>query len=145
MRPWLSTLSAFFFFNDTATTEIYTLSLHDALPIWSEAVFGARDTGFEVFQAGNVLRFFELARVHAEVTVRCLENAFQVIEAETCIGRERTHNAQPDALMNQPVEFGQVQSAGGHVLACGNHGFRGLAALRQSSSHRTSEQSAIQK
>src|SRR3712207_8787526 len=26
--------SMFFFFNDTATTEIYTLSLHDALPIW---------------------------------------------------------------------------------------------------------------
>src|SRR3712207_7092341 len=25
----------FFFVNDTATTEIYTLSLHDALPIWS--------------------------------------------------------------------------------------------------------------
>ena len=28
-------LSSFFFFNDTATTEIYTLSLHDALPIYS--------------------------------------------------------------------------------------------------------------
>src|SRR2546425_3271080 len=28
-------LSVFFFFNDTATTEIYTLSLHDALPISS--------------------------------------------------------------------------------------------------------------
>src|SRR5258707_7242278 len=27
---------SFFFFNDTATTEIYTLSLHDALPIYSE-------------------------------------------------------------------------------------------------------------
>src|SRR2546428_13311663 len=26
-------LALFFFFNDTATTEIYTLSLHDALPI----------------------------------------------------------------------------------------------------------------
>src|SRR3989441_7765990 len=26
----------FFFFNDTATTEIYTLSLHDALPIYRE-------------------------------------------------------------------------------------------------------------
>src|SRR5438067_5265286 len=25
-----------FFFNDTATTAIYTLSLHDALPIWGE-------------------------------------------------------------------------------------------------------------
>ena len=29
-------LSFFFFFNDTATTEIYTLSLHDALPIYGE-------------------------------------------------------------------------------------------------------------
>src|SRR3712207_8222855 len=28
-------LDSFFFFNDTATTEIYTLSLHDALPIFS--------------------------------------------------------------------------------------------------------------
>src|SRR3712207_9254940 len=27
--------SYFFFFNDTATTEIYTLSLHDALPIYT--------------------------------------------------------------------------------------------------------------
>src|SRR3712207_8994931 len=31
----------FFFFNDTATTEIYTLSLHDALPIFLIIVFGA--------------------------------------------------------------------------------------------------------
>src|SRR2546426_5518680 len=30
--------SPFFFFNDTATTEIYTLSLHDALPIWALTV-----------------------------------------------------------------------------------------------------------
>src|SRR2546421_2756266 len=28
-------VSSFFFFNDTATTEIYTLSLHDALPIYA--------------------------------------------------------------------------------------------------------------
>src|SRR2546430_10956293 len=31
----LASFSVFFFFNDTATTEIYTLSLHDALPIWA--------------------------------------------------------------------------------------------------------------
>src|SRR2546430_15362423 len=31
----LPTSSNIFFFNDTATTEIYTLSLHDALPIWT--------------------------------------------------------------------------------------------------------------
>src|SRR6266545_8305397 len=32
-----STFLFCFFFNDTATTEIYTLSLHDALPIYSQA------------------------------------------------------------------------------------------------------------
>src|SRR3990167_7036848 len=34
---------SYFFFNDTATTEIYTLSLHDALPIYVE--YGAADIG----------------------------------------------------------------------------------------------------
>src|SRR2546429_1777118 len=33
MKYTVSTAIRFFFFNDTATTEIYTLSLHDALPI----------------------------------------------------------------------------------------------------------------
>src|SRR5256885_14812207 len=45
----------FFFFNDTATTEIYTLSLHDALPI---------------FPLDRLLPGFrprELARVHEQV------------------------------------------------------------------------------
>src|SRR3712207_4397886 len=32
-------LACFFFFNDTATTEIYTLSLHDALPIFRQFEF----------------------------------------------------------------------------------------------------------
>src|SRR5687768_17916105 len=35
----------FFFFNDTATTEIYTLSLHDALPIWGDQVDARDQTG----------------------------------------------------------------------------------------------------
>src|SRR5438132_13573101 len=34
-RPVFCRLRSVFFFNDTATTEIYTLSLHDALPICS--------------------------------------------------------------------------------------------------------------
>src|SRR5947209_18601000 len=33
----------FFFFNDTATTEIYTLSLHDALPILDYQLISADD------------------------------------------------------------------------------------------------------
>src|SRR6266849_7150548 len=40
-------LGTFFFFNDTATTEIYTLSLHDALPI-----FARRDLREHLSQRG---------------------------------------------------------------------------------------------
>src|SRR2546422_11399876 len=38
LLPMRALFSTFFFFNDTATTEIYTLSLHDALPISLEKV-----------------------------------------------------------------------------------------------------------
>src|SRR2546421_5257973 len=38
-------LLSFFFFNDTATTEIYTLSLHDALPISRRREVAVREQG----------------------------------------------------------------------------------------------------
>src|SRR2546426_5159435 len=49
MRPRCAVCNySFFFFNDTATTEIYTLSLHDALPIsyqrWASWFRGASST-----------------------------------------------------------------------------------------------------
>src|SRR5438874_11020257 len=63
-----------FFFNDTATTEIYTLSLHDALPIseiWREAgiLSGtlARLQGYKSDQRRRVLNdalLFATARKH---------------------------------------------------------------------------------
>src|SRR2546422_4750290 len=52
----------FFFFNDTATTEIYTLSLHDALPIYLLATLlapsrgGARVAGYDVARDGLAVR-----------------------------------------------------------------------------------------
>src|SRR5438034_11728275 len=62
-------LSVFFFFNDTATTEIYTLSLHDALPIgqrrrrarsdWSSATVGERAMLLAADDADRVLRLLE--------------------------------------------------------------------------------------
>src|SRR5438876_8554518 len=42
----------FFFFNDTATTEIYTLSLHDALPISRNARARARRSSSATTYAG---------------------------------------------------------------------------------------------
>src|SRR3712207_8782900 len=43
-------VTPFFFFNDTATTEIYTLSLHDALPIYPAAAAPGAD---HVARAGH--------------------------------------------------------------------------------------------
>src|SRR5687768_18010421 len=40
----ISCLLSFFFFNDTATTEIYTLSLHDALPILTRTLAPKRSS-----------------------------------------------------------------------------------------------------
>src|SRR2546426_8794588 len=40
----------FFFFNDTATTEIYTLSLHDALPIYNDIFFAKSTDGGATFK-----------------------------------------------------------------------------------------------
>src|SRR2546426_2560569 len=58
-------ISFFFFFNDTATTEIYTLSLHDALPIYDRRVSrlaglkqldNAREAPGDVFGLGGLAR-----------------------------------------------------------------------------------------
>src|SRR5438105_7371004 len=56
----LFSICLFFFFNDTATTEIYTLSLHDALPIcrgsstWSAPLARARTKQGHVHAAAEV-------------------------------------------------------------------------------------------
>src|SRR5258707_2701610 len=60
-RPHLWTF--FFFFNDTATTEIYTLSLHDALPISN----GRRDHALVVSpKKARELVLYELNTLNVE-------------------------------------------------------------------------------
>src|SRR5688572_32495545 len=81
----------FFFFNDTATTEIYTLSLHDALPIWqglrgqarrdlhSEAVVAQE----HVADAGHQDRkSTRLNSSHSQISyaVFCLKKKIQTLE-----------------------------------------------------------------
>src|SRR5260370_28954557 len=58
----------FFFFNDTATTEIYTLSLHDALPIFNPADYRVEFYGDTLFalqrlatREGQAVRSFRAA------------------------------------------------------------------------------------
>src|SRR3712207_6875711 len=69
----------FFFFNDTATTEIYTLSLHDALPISSPSTlpippwqvpcfpsFFLWGSVPDAFIDGNILTVLFLVRIRSE-------------------------------------------------------------------------------
>src|SRR5438477_4756526 len=49
-RHDICAVSSFFFSNDTATTEIYTLSLHDALPIWDPRAHRQRRLWVEIDQ-----------------------------------------------------------------------------------------------
>src|SRR5436189_4776844 len=65
--------SRFFFFNDTATTEIYTLSLHDALPIYSA---------------------FARRHVHADVRARLLDQP-----ADAACARSEEHTSELQSPM----------------------------------------------
>src|SRR3989441_10837965 len=66
----------FFFFNDTATTEIYTLSLHDALPI--SAIHGAAPTWVKI---ENVLHEFSHLPGVQEDTLDIMMNLRKVVFA----------------------------------------------------------------
>ena len=75
-----------------------------------QAVFGAGYASFKKLHAGNVLGFFELAGVHAEVAVGGFEHALKVVEAERIVGGEGADDAEADALVNQAIEFGEFGS-----------------------------------
>src|SRR3712207_8387391 len=67
----------FFFFNDTATTEIYTLSLHDALPICLDALLvHQREAGVTVLERGEHVLGAERRRVgRARLVAQALERS----------------------------------------------------------------------
>src|ERR1039457_2908531 len=60
-----SSVSCFFFFNDTATTEIYTLSLHDALPIHAHMAWKIRPSFLDYHQYDDARTLWQ----HQEGTV----------------------------------------------------------------------------
>src|SRR5260221_12336104 len=68
-------LHLFFFFNDTATTEIYTLSLHDALPIWLNAIAfigAAQFTGWLGQRFGRSEEHTSELQSHSDLVCRLL-------------------------------------------------------------------------
>src|SRR6202522_1357533 len=83
MQPYSSRLS--FFFNDTATTEIYTLSLHDALPIFQ--LFGR--VARLRFEGGQL--FLLLREVGDRKSTRLNSSHLRISYAVFCL--KKTHRA----------------------------------------------------
>src|SRR3712207_7344417 len=89
----------FFFFNDTATTEIYTLSLHDALPIWRreglmEHGNGASNgsaTGEDFLRAENVIKRFGAVEVDRKST-RLNSSHANISYAVFCLKKKKNNN-----------------------------------------------------
>src|SRR5439155_21700447 len=69
----IRTLSCLFFFNHPATTEIYTLSLHDALPILPQGLLGYSEGTFEEAACSC-----EILVVHEQPAVRSEEHTSEL-------------------------------------------------------------------
>src|SRR3712207_7427882 len=69
----------FFFFNDTATTEIYTLSLHDALPIYAHAAIEQARIGAE---AANRARWLQAMPANLLTPTALAERASELARSE---------------------------------------------------------------
>src|SRR2546425_2672746 len=97
----LCILPSFFFFNDTATTEIYTLSLHDALPI--SAARGQR-SGF-ASRTNTLLSIPMLFFMGIESSVRSEEHTSELQSLAYLVCRlllEKKKNTRSDCLPSWP-------------------------------------------
>src|ERR1044071_10524769 len=75
---WAVSVAVFFFFHDTATTEIYTLSLHDALPIYQKpgllnTAAGTLCTGLQIIFRSEEHTSELQSRVDISYAVFCLK------------------------------------------------------------------------
>src|SRR5256885_12789049 len=80
----------FFFFNDTATTEIYTLSLHDALPI-SSTPRSARSQPRLARSARSISSSREPTRIRDRKSTRLNSSHLVISYAVFCLKKKKTY------------------------------------------------------
>src|SRR5208282_6912785 len=94
--------STCFFFNGAATTEIYTLSLHDALPISRERGFGAENYKDTCMRRRIAVdrKSTRLNSSHGSISyaVFCLKKKKQTTPTLTSKTKKKQHNTQPTHL-----------------------------------------------
>src|SRR5687768_18283539 len=81
----------FFFFNDTATTEIYTLSLHDALPIYALAETSRRMVVLEEAEREAMELRGELAGAQDRKSTRLNSSHGYISYAVFCLKKKNNH------------------------------------------------------
>src|SRR5258708_30826547 len=92
-----STISSFFFFNDTATTEIYTLSLHDALPISALRPSSKPATNAKPLRKGALATKQPSAADRPDRKSTRLNSSHQIISyAVFCLKKKNTPRSQRD-------------------------------------------------
>src|ERR671929_2203107 len=84
----------FFFFNDTATTEIYTLSLHDALPI---SPLSGRSPAHA--SRGPLRHTLERSEEHTSE----LQSRETISYAVFCLKKKKRNSAQTDAVTKPTI------------------------------------------
>src|SRR5256885_6168777 len=118
------TTSSFFFFNDTATTEIYTLSLHDALPISPYGCAGERSAPGVV--VNDIHSRLNTTRVYRIVKPASADAVVQLVRSAAREGRPLSIAAGRHAMGGQQfgsettlVDMGSMQRVLGFDAARG--------------------------
>src|SRR3712207_9178986 len=89
----------FFFFNDTATTEIYTLSLHDALPICSSFCSTAASASYTSSRTGARAAGGSLSSGRSEEHTSELQSR-QYLVCRLLLEKKKTNNLFRPSLLN---------------------------------------------
>src|SRR2546430_7136277 len=107
----------FFFFNDTATTEIYTLSLHDALPIFGRNPRRAQSASREERSACGQLR--RCRRQGDRKSTRLNSSHSQISYAVFCLKKKKKTVMQQvaDGLMLTNTGIYDEDCVEAHVIA----------------------------
>src|SRR5688572_31801367 len=106
----VSSFFFFFFFNDTATTEIYTLSLHDALPIFTSGTAIAEvetdksNLEVEAYDDGILLK---IVVPEDRKSTRLNSSHSQISYAVFCLKKKKKKYYQ-QTLIHQTTQYRQV-------------------------------------
>src|SRR2546430_13577901 len=102
-------MSFFFFFNDTATTEIYTLSLHDALPICSAGIGAPGPT-----EPWRRQRHPQSVRTPDRKSTRLNSSHSQISYAVFCLKKKKKKNINMIQISTQHTLLS-------FIIACDSH------------------------